>query len=320
MKAFHKNRIDNLSDVFCAWMGGTPENDQEVKDFLRQNEKLARLVNYRDVEKIVHYNAGFPPEVIRAIYAIIPVTVKLANGKEFTILEGHFKKMNSAEISRLNGRVISIDMSRAYKIYITDYADKALYMRKNYRKFRARNERILFPNRSKLSYLRRRDAMNEQQREEVREKNREYKRKWRAEHPDKVAEKAERRKERRKNRKEIDIISERIASRINNRKYRENNREKIRQRNNAARQRLKLENPELLKDLDKKNNSRPNRKKVCRDYYYKHKEEIKLRSQNNPNIKEYKKKYMVKRRWQEKTGPVVMDLLQALVLHKQRDR
>ena len=70
----------------------------------------------------------------------------------------------------------------------------------------------------------------------------------------------------------------------------------------------------------KKINSSPKRAEICRNYYQKHKKEINRKAKENPNTQIYKQRYAIKKRWKEKTGPVIMNLLQALALHKQGDR
>lgn len=317
MREFVKNKIDTLADLFCAWMGGIPDNDNEIKDFLQKNEELTALINHRDIEHIVHFHASFPPETVRAVYSLVPVKLPLANGKELVIFEKKFIAMNEAENKRLNSRTVNVDMSRAYKVFMTKYPAKARFMAKNKIKFKSHNERLLFPDRQKESYHRRRAEMTEEEKEISRKKSREYRRKWRAANPEKVAQGVVKQRERRKNRTMLQVINDRIISRKCNKKYRENNRELISKRRANKRQLLKHENPELLKEMDKKSNTSANRKKICSDYYQKHKEEINQRAKNNPKVKEYKRKYQIKKRWAEKTGPVVMSLLQAIAIKKQ---
>ena len=67
---------------------------------------------------------------------------------------------------------------------------------------------------------------------------------------------------------EQEIVRE--ANRRRNAVYRERHREEIRASRNAARARLKQDNPELLKEMDRKNNAKPARKKAARNYYLTH--------------------------------------------------
>ena len=320
MEAFVKNKINTLSDVFCAWMGGIPENDNEIKYFLSRHEDLAKLLTHRDIEHVVHFHAYFPDEALKAVFSLIPARVKLANGKEFAVFEPHFIQMNTAEIKRINSRAINVNMKKAYDVYINNYADKYMLMAANYNKFRTANQRALNPEQAKEWYRSRQLNMSEEEKELKRKKAREYARKWRAEHSESAVKAAAKQRKRRQNRSEFQIINDRITSRKANRKYRKNHKEEIRQKQKETRLRLKEQNPELLKEMDNKINSSPKRAEICRTYYQKHKEEINRKAKENPNTQIYKKRYKIKKRWQEKTGPTVMNLLQALALHKQGGR
>lgn len=67
---------------------------------------------------------------------------------------------------------------------------------------------------------------------------------------------------------EQEIVRE--ANRRRNAVYRVRHREEIRASRNEARARLKQDNPELLKEMDRKNNAKPARKKAARNYYLTH--------------------------------------------------
>lgn len=67
---------------------------------------------------------------------------------------------------------------------------------------------------------------------------------------------------------EQEIVRE--ANRRRNAVYRVRHREEIRASRNEARARLKQDDPELLKEMDRKNNAKPARKKAARNYYLTH--------------------------------------------------
>lgn len=320
MKEFTKNKIDTLADVFCAWIGGVPENDNEIKSFLNKNIDLTELLNHRDIEHIVHYHAFFPKETLKAVYSLLPPQVTLADGRKFAIFENAFAKLNNAESKHFGSIIVNVDMSRAYAVFMRKYVGKYQHMKKNYNKYRGANQKILYPDLQKKCYHRRRANMTPEELELSRKKSREYRRKWRAEHPEKMAVEAEKQRTRRQNRSLLQVINDRITSRKANRAYRENNREEIRERRNNDRARLKAENPELLKEMDRKHNAAANRTQTCRTYYQKHKEEINRKARNNPKVPTYKRRYQNKKRWQEKTGVKVMSLLQAIISAKQRNK
>lgn len=318
MKKFLKNKIDTLSDIFCALIGGVPEKDEEIKAFLTENVDFAELLNHRDIEYIIHYHGYFPKETLKAIYSVLPPLVTVANGKKYAIFERTFAKLNEKESKRPDSRSINVDMQNAYRAFMLKYVHKYRIMKKNQSKYRSSNDRMLHPEAQKEAYKIRRQKMSEDEKEIVRMKAKEYQRKWRAENPEKVAVAAEKQKERRKNRTPLQIVGDRIISRKANRKYRENNREQINLRRREKRLILKEQNPELLKEMDRKTNSFPNRSKTCQTYYQKHKDKINQRCKNNPKVALYKRRYQNKKRWQEKTGEKVMSLLQAIINAKQR--
>lgn len=225
--------------------------------------------------------------------------------------------MNKTESKIINARIVNIDMNAAYNVYINKYADKYMFMKANLKKFCSANQRVLNPEQQKEWYKRHQLNMSEDEKEIQRTKAREYRRKWRAEHPENAAIEAAKQHERRKNRSELQVLNDKITSRKANRKYRQNNREQIRLRRKNDCLRLKEENPELLKELDKKSNSSPKRAEICRNYYQKHKDKINSKAKKNPMVQVYKNRYRIKKRWQEKTEIKVMSLLQAIISAKQ---
>lgn len=167
---------------------------------------------------------------------------------------------------------------------------------------------------ARLAEERKKLEAEEKELEEKREKKRLYMRKRRAEHP----------KARKSYYKPLNTLPPeeqerlRAANKSRNAVYREKNREKLRLSHNERRAKLKAENPELLKSMDKMHNENSNRKEIGQRYYQKHKEEIKQKSQANPMVKVYKKRYETKKRL-EKTGPVLASLLQGLIAAKSKD-
>ena len=167
---------------------------------------------------------------------------------------------------------------------------------------------------ARLAEERKKLEAEEKELEEKREKKRLYMRKRRAEHPE----------ARKSYYKPFNTLPPeeqerlRAANKSRNAVYREKNREKLRLSHNERRAKLKAENPELLKSMDKMHNENANRKEIGQRYYQKHKEEIKQKAQANPMVKVYKKRYETKKRL-EKTGPVLASLLQGLIAAKSKD-
>jgi len=109
----------------------------------------------------------------------------------------------------------------------------------------------------------------------------------------------------------------RLANRERNRIYREKHRLELRQSHNERRARLKAENPELLKEMDKKTNSNRNRAEICQRYYQNHKKELNRKTRKNPMRPIYLERYKLKKKLQT-TGPIISALLQGLINSKSR--
>ena len=154
-------------------------------------------------------------------------------------------------------------------------------------------------------------AMSEEELSALRAKHAEQMRIYRREHPEKIKSyyvKYE-------NLSEEEREEKRAGNRRRNEKYRANHKSLISQKFKDRRAKLKAENPELLKAMDKQNNAKANRKKICNTYYQKHKEEINQKARENPKVKLYKKRYEIKQRL-KKTGPVLISLLQGIIANK----
>lgn len=108
----------------------------------------------------------------------------------------------------------------------------------------------------------------------------------------------------------------RQANRERNRRYREAHRLELRKSHNERRAKMKAENPELLKELDKKNNAKANRQETCRRYYQNHKEELNQKARENPMTKIYKQRYKDKQQRLAQTDPVVSAILQKTLKSK----
>lgn len=96
MRKLQKTEITSLSDVFSGWIGGIPENDNEVRNFLKQN-RLDGFLDKEDVYNILNHSAYFPEHLLPTIYAVLPIRLPTA-GKPVGLLP--------QELARLNHRVI----------------------------------------------------------------------------------------------------------------------------------------------------------------------------------------------------------------------
>ncbi|MBR6355291.1 MAG: hypothetical protein IKR92_00410 [Alphaproteobacteria bacterium] len=348
MQKLNITKPENLSDVFCAVMGGRPDNIREIEEFVKQSP-LQKLMYAADIERIVEFNGYFAEETIDAVYALLPIKIPLNETQNWIMTPSSFAKLNNATEAKPASRIINIQFMKAQQIYNQYFPEKVekvmvtLAEAKFKREERERAERERKEQRRQELELKAREyeemekRRQEKQRQEKLEKERQQQEKERLakEQEEKAAQKREKARlrmrqyraehpEKRKSYyKPLDTLSaperrrQRKANNKRNAVYRAKNKEQIRERHNARRARIKAENPELLKELDRKHNMSAGRKEAGQRYYQKHKEEISQKARQNPMVKVYKRRYQIKKRL-EKTGPVISALLQGLIAAKER--
>lgn len=339
MKKFETDKIQDLTEVFFAVIGGKPENIREIEEFM-QKTPLNQLIFAADMERVLKYDGFFSDEVADAIYALLPVKIALNDRQNLILTPQAFRELNHKTSLKPASRAITISFSKATTIFDVHFRDKMsavvwaikeakqkrLLREQEKAKEQAEQKKKQAELEKKLAQIEAQRAQEQERKKiaaeeaklaeekktaERREKNRLRMRQYRAEHPE----------ARKSYYKRLDTLSpeeqmrQRAANNSRNAVYREKNREKLRQSHNERRAKLKAENPELLKSLDKMHNESANRKETCRKYYQKHKAELALKAQANPMVKVYKQRYKVKKRL-EKTGPILASLLQAILASK----
>lgn len=307
MKAYNKERIESLQDIFCAWMGGYPSEQAEIQNFL-QTSGLEQLISEKDLTAVINEEAYFSEETMLSVYALLPVKLK-AGKKEFAIFPQEFNKLNN-KASKLEGlRPINIDFSKAAKVLDEYYPAKYNFLLKQKEALLKGNKKAKGKAYSPEKYRLYQASLSEEKKAEIREKARQRMQRLRAENPEKA--KADSKKyweQMPKDKKDF----YRIASRGRSKKYLEANKEEIYSKRNEKRRKLKEENPELLKEIDKRHNQMGNRKEVSHNYYLKNKEIIAQKAKENPKTKEYKRRYKLKQRFRKSTGKTILGLLQAI--------
>ena len=296
-----------MSDIFCAWLGGVPEEREEVKDFLRSSG-LSCLLSEHDLAEVFKGNVYFSEETFLAVYALIPVKLK-AGGKELVLFPQVFNRLNLKAAEKPSARAVNIGFAEAAAVLEAFYPEKKRYLDANRETLQKDNRKARNKTYSPEKYKLYRASLSEEKKAELREKSRLRMQRLRAENPEKAT--ADARKYWRQMPQEKKDY-QRIVSRGRNRKYREENREAIRSRNNERRRRLKEENPELLKEIDRRHNQNANRQQSCREYYLKNKEKIAAKAKENPKVKEYKRRYKLKQRFRNSTGRTILALLQGI--------
>lgn len=129
MKRFNKNGFDELSDIFCAWLGGVPEEREEVKDFLRSSG-LSCLLSEHDLAEVFKGNVYFSEETFLAVYALIPVKLK-AGGKELVLFPQVFNRLNLKAAEKPSARAANIGFAEAAAVLEAFYPEKKRYLDAN---------------------------------------------------------------------------------------------------------------------------------------------------------------------------------------------
>ena len=123
MKIQPVEKIEDLSDVFYALMGGKPEKVADLDDFIRQSP-LKELIHAADVRNILEFDAFFPDETIDGVYALLPVMLPLSRDRQLVLTPKAFYKLNQQRISRPASRSIGVSFPKAMKVYQNLYGAK----------------------------------------------------------------------------------------------------------------------------------------------------------------------------------------------------
>ena len=377
MRPFETNKIDNLADVFCAVIGGRPDSIREIDDFIKTSN-LKQLLSAPDIEKVIKYDGFFADETIDAVYALLPVKLKLNSHLSMILTPQAFRKLNAATISKPASRLININFQKALSVTIFQFEKKfkevkeAIEILQQQRKKaeEERKQKELLEQQKKQAELEKLPQKTPEQ-QAILQKRKEKEKKKSAKQIetlriiiqlDKKKQELEERsntpldelppktRKKEKNRRRVaaarakkaqeqaslptteqpkkssrpklkDLPKEqqdaiRAANRRHNDVYRAINRAEIRARQNAARAKMKIENPEKLKELDHKSNTSEAHKRASNNNYILNKEKKDQQNKNNPNRSSINKKYKAKKRFAERTGPTILSLLQGIALAK----
>lgn len=379
MIRYKKDDITSLSDLFQVWIGGYPEDDKEVRAFLKSS-KLEKILGVNDVDAILCERAYFPKEVLPSVYMALPLNLEIGKQK-FVVPFSKLDSLNNdtnikiarsfclsvsfraalelqdecEEINKLKIEVQKLKKIEEQKALIQEHKAQVLAIKKekkekeNAEKLSSKREKA---EHEKLIKLQKKQELIEQKKAEDLEikKKKLYKMKLQ-----KLYDKRDLLKQMYNKKSELEqelviyeamrdditpkLLKEKIKksaelnkmtaylenqeyilnksiSNARNEVYREKHRTKLCYKANLRRKLLKVQNPEALKLMDKENNAKADRKKISSAYYERHKDEIKQKSDVNPMVSVYKKRYKVKKRFQEKTGQQVLALLNGIINHK----
>ena len=304
----------SLADIFTAWMGEKAKETKDIRVFLQETH-LSEFISINDIDRIINYGAYFPDEAVLAVYSLMPPVLKIKN-KEYAVFPQTFRRLNKRTEQQSQGPCLNVNFKKAGEICAKYYPEKKEYIEKNKNHLRYLNQKNNNPEALKMSRERYLNSLSEEKKQERMEKSRQRaKRYYESNKEDCKKRHQQYLKQRTPMKKDMD----RIEARIRYRKYRELHPDEP-TKGKKRREHLKQENPQLLKELDSRYNRSESHRKSSQEYYLRHKEEIAKRAKENPKSKLYRQKYKAKKRFQEKTGTIIMSLLQALRMHKsQRD-
>ncbi len=293
MKKFETQKANDLSDVFFAVMGGRPEKIEEIEAFMAHSP-LKKLFFTADMNRILEYDGFFADEAVDAVYALLPAKIPLSATHSWLMTPQEFRKLNAARINRPASRFIDISLSKVTEIYFTHFKSKIYELKKLYQEAQ-KNKQDFQPAPKDLELL----PKSEMKTNDVSKKQDQTEMSLNA-----LC--VEERKER----------SAAARHAHNCVVYRQRHKQEISQKRRAARLKLKAENPDLLKEMDKKRNSLRKISGADRRYFQKHKAEIRVRLRENPKTNEYKRKHRNKKRFETKTGPQILALLNGIMAAK----
>lgn len=304
MLRYSKDNINSLSELFEAWIGGYPEQDDEIRFFLKET-KLDSILGVSNVDVILRGEAYFPDVVLPAVYAVMPVAVELPQ-KEVRITLQELNKLNYQAMKHSdNTHCLSISFGAANKLQ-DDFGEAKVLAIKNY------------PEQQKLK----KELAEQRQRDEVEaRKLRKEARERRLQEETELQQRRKEAQERKLHEKEEakKAAAKKELNRKRNDVYRERHRLELREKAKQRRLIAKENDPEGLKQQDKINNQKYDRKKIGHDYYERHKEEICQKTNSNPKAALYKKQYKAKMRFKTNTGPKVLALLNGIINYKARN-
>lgn len=279
MQYYKKNSVDSLGDLFFLWMGGEPDSHLELRNFIEASN-LSLIMDVNDLDAVVSGKVFFPDIALRTIYAAIPLKFSTYRG-DIVVSEKDFVELNEKAKKIPLARSLDISFAGLIKLKKLVNDEKKILIRK--------------------------------------EKARIKMAKYRAKHPEYVKKENKKDYERRggKNMTEERRRQLQEAKRASNIRYNAKHREELRQKRMSKTQQLKLENPELYSQMLRKQNQTLAHKEGKKRYKERHRDELNEKRRNNPKTKEYDRKYKAAKRFKEKTGSRIINLLYAIANSKQ---
>jgi hypothetical protein len=293
MKKFEVEKISDLSEVFYAMMGGKPEKTEEIDAFIKQSP-LKELLFSTDVIRILEYDGFFSEETVDAIYCLLPCKIPLSKDRNWLMTPQAFRKLSADRVNRPASRFIDIPLSKANRVFFDRFRGKIAEFKQLYQEALQQKQEV-------TTKVEKKQPEKEQK---VVQKRAPRKKKWKYIPMDELS--PEKQEERR------------AANRRRNDTYRKTRKLEISLRRKKWRLNLKENDPEKLREYDRKLNKNRKERGYDKNYFQNNKEKIQQKARENPKTNLYKRKYKNKIRFQTKTGLKILTLLDAIVAAKSR--
>ena len=306
-----KKNIETLAEVFQICLNNSKA--ASIDAFLKESN-LSKLLTSSDLQRLIDGKACFYKETVMAVYGLLPLKLKSEN-LELNLFPQTFYRLNYRASTQDNVGFLNISLSRADTVYQEQTIAKLKFIKENMNHLRHENEKAKNPQSFIDASHRYYNKLTEEEKKRRNEKRKLQMRQYREAHPESIKISNQKAKERFAKLSEIEKLSKKIENRIRNKKYRETHKEEIAARNKLYYQKL---DAAVLKQRQQKYNQSEKRKQSSKAYYEAHKQEIMLKAKNNPQTKINQQRYKAKKRFQERTGVMILSLLQGLADNKSR--
>lgn len=307
----NKKNIDTLAEVFQICLNNSKA--ASIDAFLKKSD-LSKLLTSSDLQRLIDGKACFSKETVMAVYGLLPLKFSFS-GIGINLFPQAFYRLNHRASKQDDVAFLNISLSRANAIYQEQTIEKLKFIKENMNHLRHENEKAKNPQSFIDASHRYYNKLSEEEKKRRNEKRKLQMRQYREAHPETIKINNQKAKERLAKLSEIDKLNKKIQSRLRSKKYRETHKEEIAARNKLYYQKL---DPEIIKQRQKKYNQSEKRKLSSKAYYEAHKQEIMLKAKNNPQTKINQQRYKAKKRFQERTGVMILSLLQGLADAKSR--
>lgn len=116
MKSHPVKKIENLEDIFFAVLGGEPETNTELREFVESNP-LGKLLYNNDIDRVLYHDGYFAEEVVDSVYAVLPYAIPLADDQQFIMRPQTFRKLNYNKSKLPGSTLVDVSFPRALEVY-----------------------------------------------------------------------------------------------------------------------------------------------------------------------------------------------------------